>query len=197
MKKFGWFVLCLSICSLSWGENLSFVTTMSGPVGSFSQVDATGKATATTVTLYNVGDIYLNAGSNYRTAKLGAVQVNDKTLKSDANAFKAQTLTLKQNGVLEASRLVTKSLQHEGNNGSGEILSTGVIKGTLYGANNLAQVQVNRLAVSSTSTASKLIIQPLNHYSQISYDPTRLPGDNLAWEQVPGINNKYFLRGAI
>jgi len=168
MKKLSWFVLCLCISSVSWGEGLSFVTTMSGPVGSFSQVDTTDRATAKIVTFYNVGTIKLNAASNYRTAELGNVTVNGGNLISSATKFKTKNMSLTDEGILKAGRLVTQSIT------TGNTKGTMVVLGTLYG-NNSTEIQVNRLGV-----LNRLVI---GNQSQISADVDRIPGV-LSWNSV-------------
>ena len=75
MKKIIGTVLMMGFIQSVFAEQLTFVTTMSGPVGSFSQVESHEGATAQQVTLYQTGTINLEGNS-----QLGAVNLNGGTL---------------------------------------------------------------------------------------------------------------------
>ena len=185
MKKYTWLIFCLCLGSLAWGENLSFMTTMSGPVGSFSQVDATDKAVVATTTLYNVGTIILDAASDNRTASLGNVEVGvnggSATLASNTSRFKVGNLTLNPSAELKGGRLIAQSITdlYDGQ---------GFVKGTLYGGT----VQVNRLGVQG-----KLIVGSNSQISQnASYSDLLL--STFSWNSVgTGTGNMKVLQGTI
>ena len=87
-------------------EQLSFVTVMSAPVGSFAQVETQGQASVDNLDLHK-GAVTLKGT---QSAKLGKVTLDDSTLGGDVTQFKTNTLNLKKNGTIKGGSLIADTL---------------------------------------------------------------------------------------
>ena len=176
MKKYILFILVLCLGSLSGAETLAFITVMSGPVGSFSQVDSSSGVYANTVYLYNVGSILLEGNSTHRIAKLGNVDLQGGTAASDATLFRinANSITIKNSGNLIGGRLLAAKIYST-------VEGTWAIQNTLYGNSATAsdgEVQVNRMGINQRLT----IKHSASEISQISVAAdSGQPGNALGW----------------
>ena len=158
MKKFLWMIGVIAISPFAGAEQLTFVTTMSGPVGSFSQVESHEGATAQQVTLYQTGTINLEGNS-----QLGAVNLNGGTLSGRTPEFRAKELKVGAGGTVKGLRLIADKM---------DVASptTLVVNGTLY--SNGQTLTVNRAGATNMN---------ITNTAEIRFDANRQPGNTLGW----------------
>ena len=158
MKKIIGTVLMMGFIQSVFAEQLTFITTMSGPVGSFSQVESYEGATAQQVTLYQTGPIKLEGNS-----QLGAVNLNGGTLSGSTPEFRAKELKVGAGGTVKGGRLIADKM---------DVASptTLVVNGTLYG--NGQTLTVNRAGATNMN---------ITNTAKIVFDENRQPGNTLVW----------------
>lgn len=92
--------------TLLQAEQLSFVTLMSAPVGSFAQVETKGTASVENLDLHKSAVTLKGTQS----AKLGKVTLGNSTLGGDVTQFKTDTLNLAKNGTIKGGSLIADTL---------------------------------------------------------------------------------------
>lgn len=92
-------------------EQLTFITTMSAPVGVFSRVETQTSAVVTNTDLYEVGELRLNGGEN-RSVQLGNVTFgNQSQMASDAGKLQVAAVNVNKGGTLAGKHLIATNLQ--------------------------------------------------------------------------------------
>ena len=109
MKRYTYwiFLLVMGFCSAQ-ADQLSFVTVMSAPMGSFNQVETAANATAGTVTLHRVNSVTLKGTES---ANLGEVVLNgNASLEGTVSQFKTTWLQVAKDGEIQGGSLTANTM---------------------------------------------------------------------------------------